>query len=117
MTDYKELKKEFDKLFLQIFPTNNSEVRMAFWQFIQEALQEREKQIIESKALTNHYYLARLFHNEYESRAKEHNWATNKDTQVEFNDLPYENRTLMLAVCKAVLWNIRSRLTPDNRKE
>lgn len=47
--------------------------------------------------------LARFFHETYERLAPEHGYETRKATAVPWEDVPENNRQLMIAVCKAVI--------------
>lgn len=47
--------------------------------------------------------IARAFHNEYEARAVEHGWETQKVSRVEWDKIPKSNRDLMIATVKALL--------------
>ena len=44
------------------------------------------------------YELAKWLHDNYESLAKEKNWQTQDKCKVEFDDLPSENKELMLSL-------------------
>ena len=46
--------------------------------------------------------LARDFHETYERLAAGEGWETQEDCRVDFNDLPAENRSLMIAVCTEI---------------
>ena len=46
--------------------------------------------------------LAKRFHDVYEKFAVEYGWKTQEQCQVEFEDLPKENRDLMVAVVSEV---------------
>ena len=43
--------------------------------------------------------LARYFHKNYERLAEKHDWKTQESCKVRFDDLPEENKKLMLDVC------------------
>lgn len=43
-------------------------------------------------------YLAKWLHDNYESLAKEKNWQTQQNCKVEFDNLPSENKELMLSL-------------------
>ena len=47
--------------------------------------------------------LAIFMHTEYENIAKQTGWKTQKKTQVEFDDLPIENRATMLMLAEKIL--------------
>lgn len=47
--------------------------------------------------------IAKEFHVEYEARADTHGWETQQTTRVAWDDLPIENRTLMVATVHALL--------------
>ena len=47
--------------------------------------------------------LAEWMHEEYEEIAKEKNWKTQKRTRVQFNDLPSENKEVMLELAKRII--------------
>jgi len=47
--------------------------------------------------------MARLFHGHYERLAPSFSYVTRKDSRVSFDDLPPNNRALMLAVCKEIV--------------
>jgi len=46
--------------------------------------------------------LAEWLHNTYERISREVNWKTQKKCQVEFKDLPKENKSVMLRVAQAI---------------
>ena len=43
-------------------------------------------------------HIARRFHDLYEELASEHGYETREDTRVDYDDLPVENRGLMISV-------------------
>jgi len=47
--------------------------------------------------------MARFFHKRYEERAPEFGYKTRPETAVPWEDLPAENRNLMIAVCEDIL--------------
>lgn len=47
--------------------------------------------------------LARYFHETYESLAPEHGWETQPRSRKQWDEVPVENRSLMVAVAKEVL--------------
>lgn len=47
--------------------------------------------------------LAVFMHNEYEKISKEENWNTQKNCQGSFNDLPAENKRVMLKLSESVI--------------
>ena len=48
-------------------------------------------------------YLARLFHDYYESLAPDFGYETRKASAVPWPDVPENNRRLMIAVCQKIL--------------
>lgn len=59
-------------------------------------------------------HLARFMHDEYEKQAREVGWQSQETCRVSFNDLPDDNRQVMLKVAEAILarWDVR-RWSPD----
>jgi hypothetical protein len=47
--------------------------------------------------------IARAFHERYEEQADEHGWKPQEATRVAWEDLPEENRSLMIAVVRDLL--------------
>ena len=47
--------------------------------------------------------LAEFMHNKYEMHSKKMGWNTQKSCKVKFNDLPSENKAVMIAVAHEVL--------------
>jgi hypothetical protein len=47
--------------------------------------------------------IAHAFHDSYEKQADEHGWQTQESTRVAWEDLPEQNRTLMIAVVSDLL--------------
>lgn len=46
--------------------------------------------------------LAKLFHDIYETLAPQYGYETRKETRVKFDELPENNKKLMIAVCSRV---------------
>lgn len=51
--------------------------------------------------------LAKFFHDEYDKLAPRYGWRTQISTQVTFDQLPDNNRALMVAVCEQVVEEFR----------
>lgn len=49
--------------------------------------------------------IARRFHEEYERRASDHGWTTQERSRKAWENIPEENRSLMMAVVTALLIN------------
>jgi hypothetical protein len=47
--------------------------------------------------------IARAFHERYEALAGEHGWETQQRSRVPWEDVPDENRSLMIAVVERLL--------------
>ena len=58
------------------------------------------------------YRLARMMHVEYELISKEIGWKTQESCQVDFDQLPVENRQVMCAVAHKVLERIANEIRP-----
>ena len=58
--------------------------------------------------ITCYIYLADWMHNEYEKISKELGWKTQDSCQVDFADLPKENRDVMLEVAKRIMLKVRN---------
>ena len=70
---------------------------------IQQAKQQIQKLMLEEiKKRADVERLARKMHNEYEKEAKRVGWKTQESCQVSFDELPEENKKVMLAVAKAI---------------
>ena len=52
---------------------------------------------------TNEEILAEWMHDQYEEISKQKNWETQKKCRVRFEDLPKENREVMIALAKRLL--------------
>ncbi len=48
------------------------------------------------------YDLAVWMHNNYEEIAREENWGTQKSTRVKFDNLPEENKQVMLRLAERI---------------
>lgn len=48
-------------------------------------------------------HVARCFHESYERKAPQHGWETQQRSRVEWEDVPEENRSLMIAVVQELL--------------
>jgi hypothetical protein len=59
--------------------------------------------------------IAREFHITYERYAPQHGWDTQKRSRVMWDDLPDENKSLMIAVVKKLL--IDGVIEPGNKTE
>jgi hypothetical protein len=57
--------------------------------------------------------LARFFHETYERLAPEHGYETRKESAVAWEDVPEQNRNLMVATCKEVLAWLRQEAKPN----
>lgn len=51
--------------------------------------------------------LAKWLHDNYEEIAKKKNWNTQKSCKVEFEDLPEENKSVMLSMARRIHKNVR----------
>jgi CRISPR/Cas system CMR subunit Cmr4 (Cas7 group RAMP superfamily) len=105
--------KRFNNWFMKMWPAlRGSSFEGALQDYLEnEIQQERQKAVSDVlEKLGDNYWLARVFHNEYEGLAEKYGWNTRKNTRVEFDKLPPENMKLMLATCKLVLWHIRSKI-------
>lgn len=51
--------------------------------------------------------LAMKFHEIYERLAPEYNYKTRKDSAVDWENVPENNKRLMIAVCKEILEDLR----------
>jgi len=49
------------------------------------------------------FAMAREFHDTYEEEAKRFNWNTQSSCKVPFDDLPTENKTVMLRTCARLI--------------
>lgn len=47
--------------------------------------------------------LAKWMHNEYEKISKKENWETQKNCKVEFEDLPEENKKVMIELATRII--------------
>lgn len=57
--------------------------------------------------------LAKFMHDEYEKAAKFCGWETQEKTKVEYEELPKENKEVMLIVAEKVICRLRARLSKD----
>ena len=53
--------------------------------------------------MEKHTALAKWMHNQYEEISKQVKWETQKKCRVEFEDLPEENKNVMIALAKRLL--------------
>jgi len=51
--------------------------------------------------------LAKWLHDSYEEIAKKKNWNTQKSCKVEFEDLPEENKSVMMSMARKIHKNLR----------
>jgi len=51
--------------------------------------------------------LAKWLHDNYEEIAKKKNWNTQKSCKVEFEDLPEENKSVMMSMARKIHKNLR----------
>ena len=50
--------------------------------------------------------IAEAFHNHYETQSKKTGWKTQKKCQVAFNDLPQENKEVMIDIAQMIVGSI-----------
>ena len=65
-----------------------------------------EKKLLWEGTMKDVIDMAEWLHERYEKSAKFNDWETNKSCQVEFDDLPEENKKTMMDVAKDILIKI-----------
>lgn len=55
--------------------------------------------------------VAEWLHNQYEKHSKYHDWETQKDCQVKFDNLPYENKEVMRSLAMDVILRLAGKKT------
>jgi hypothetical protein len=51
--------------------------------------------------------LAKFMHDRYEEHSKQEGWETQSNCRVEFDDLPIENKSVMILVAKDVIGKLK----------
>lgn len=64
----------------------------------------------------NKTQLAKYMHEQYENVAKDKNWNTQESCKVEFEDLPKENREVMLEVADRVILKLKHEIIDTVRE-
>lgn len=74
------------------------------WMCFTCLIRYEEKNGVEKKMLNEEQFkLAKFIHEQYELRAKQTGWETQKNCQVAFSDLPFKNIVTMLLVAEDII--------------